>query len=161
MGVQRRMRVVGGDADDNAADISVQVAFATTDMKHVDQHFGSAQSFALYAVDPDRTGLLEASQFGVLDQDGNEDKLGVKIDALKGCVAVFCQAVGASAVRQLLAHGIQPVKVAPGSEIKGLLHSLQDQLRQGPSAWLAKAIERQMRPDAGRFDVMESEGWEE
>lgn len=161
MGVERRMRIVDGDGQDGGAEVSVQVAFATSDMKHVDQHFGSAQSFALYAVNPERTSLLEASQFGKLAQDGNEDKLAVKIESLKDCAAVFCQAVGASAVRQLLTHGIQPVKVTPGAEIAGLLYSLQEQLREGPSAWLAKAIERQTQPDAGRFDAMESEGWDE
>lgn len=161
MGVERRMRIIDGDGKGDLEAVSVRVAFATSDMKHVDQHFGSAQSFALYAVNPDQTGLLEASQFGRLAQDGNEDKLAAKIDTLKGCAAVYCQAVGASAVSQLLAHGIQPVKVAPGASIRDLLESLQEQLREGPSAWLAKAIERQNPPDAGRFDSMESEGWEE
>ena len=161
MGMERRMRVVDGDGQDNMVAVSVQVAFATSDMKHVDQHFGSAQSFTLYAVNPDSTKLLEASQFGQLAQDGNEDKLAVKIDTLKGCAAVFCQAVGASAVRQLLAHGIQPVKVTPGAQISDLLDSLQEQLREGPSAWLAKAVQRQDEPDTGRFDTMESEGWDE
>ncbi|MEI6746113.1 MAG: NifB/NifX family molybdenum-iron cluster-binding protein, partial [Methylococcaceae bacterium] len=44
-------------------------------MLHVDQHFGSAQSFAIYAVNPEQAELLEAAQFGNLAQDGNEDKL--------------------------------------------------------------------------------------
>jgi nitrogen fixation protein NifX len=161
MGIERRMRIVEGGEQDEHIDVSVQVAFATSDMKHVDQHFGSAQSFAIYAVNPDRIGLVEASQFGKLAQDGNEDKLAVKIDNLKECAAVFCQAVGASAIRQLLAHGIQPVKVSPGAEIKDLLDSLQEQLREGPSAWLAKAIQRQGDEDMGRFDAMASEGWDE
>lgn len=161
MGLQRRMRVVDGGAAENDAAVSIRVAFATSDMKHVDQHFGSAQGFVFYAVNPERSGLLEASQFGLLAQDGDEDKLEAKIDSLKGCAAVFCQAVGASAVRQLLGQGVQPVKVTPGVEIADLLASLQEQLRDGPSAWLAKAIQRQDQPDMGRFDTMESEGWDE
>lgn len=161
MGLERRMRVVDGNPTEKMTDISVQVAFATSDMTHVDQHFGSAHSFAIYAVNPDTTSLLEASQFGKLAQDGDEDKLAAKLDTLKGCTAVFCQAVGASAVRQLLAEGIQPVKVTPGVEITDLLASLQEQLKEGPSAWLAKAIERQGAGDMSRFDVMESEGWDE
>ncbi|MEJ2645701.1 MAG: NifB/NifX family molybdenum-iron cluster-binding protein [Gammaproteobacteria bacterium] len=153
------MRVVQDSEADT--DCSVKVAFATSDMRHVDQHFGAAQSFALYAVDPTQTTLLEATQFGKLAQDGNEDKLAVKIAMLQGCAAVFCQAVGASAVRQLLAGGVQPVKVSEGADIKDLLESLQQQMREGPSAWLAQAIQRQSAPDMTRFDAMESEGWEE
>ena len=140
---------------------ALKVAFATSDMRHVDQHFGAAQSFAIYAVDLEHVCLVEASEFGRLDMDGNEDKLAAKIAALDGCVAVYSQAVGASAIGQLKAKGVQPVKVSPGAEISDLLESLQDELRQGPSSWLAKAIAATMPVDPGRFDQMEAEGWEE
>jgi len=76
-------------------DTAIKVAFATTDMETVNQHFGSAKSFALYAVDRENSELLEAAQFGELSQDGNEDKLSVKIDLLGGCAAVYCQAIAA------------------------------------------------------------------
>jgi nitrogen fixation protein NifX len=139
----------------------LKVAFATTDMKHVDQHFGAAQSFAIYAVDQDRVCFLEASEFGKLDMDGNEDKLAEKINVLDGCIAVYSQAVGASAINQLKTRGIQPVKVSPGAVITDLLSSLQEELVQGPSSWLARALQQTMPVDPSRFDEMESEGWEE
>ena len=78
-------------------DTALKVAFATTDMETVNQHFGSAKSFALYAVDMENSELLEVAQFGELSQDGNEDKLSVKIELLSGCAAVYCQAIGGSA----------------------------------------------------------------
>ena len=109
----------------------------------------------------EHSGLVEACEFGRLDMDGNEDKLGAKIQALDGCVAVYSQAVGASAIQQLKASGIQPVKVSPGAEIAELIGSLQDQLREGPSSWLARAIADSMPADKSRFDAMEAEGWEE
>ncbi|OOZ36842.1 nitrogen fixation protein NifX [Solemya velesiana gill symbiont] len=140
---------------------ALRVAFATSDLKHVDQHFGAAQSFAIYAVDQEKVCFVEANEFGQLAMDGNEDKLAVKIAALDGCIAVYSQAVGASAIQQLKAQGIQPVKVSPGSEIQGLLENLQEELRQGPSSWLAKAIASTMPADPSRFDQMENEGWEE
>ena len=61
-------------------DTALKVAFATTDMETVNQHFGSAKSFAIYAVDPDNYSLMEAAEFGKLKQDGNEDKLVEKIN---------------------------------------------------------------------------------
>ncbi len=142
-------------------DTAIKVAFATTDMVHVNQHFGSAKSFALYAVDPERAELLEAAQFGELAQDGNEDKLSVKIQLLDGCAAVYCQAIGASAIKQIIAHGIQPIKVHEGSTIKSLINDLQHEMKAGPSSWLAKAINQNKDPDPQRFDAMENEGWEE
>jgi nitrogen fixation protein NifX len=130
-------------------------------MQQVDQHFGAAESFAIYAVDMERVELLEVVQFGQLAMDGNEDKLVAKISALDGCIAVYTQAVGASGVNQLKAKGIQPVKVSPGADVKDLLASLQDQLREGPSAWLARAIDAQKPVDPDRFQAMEAEGWDE
>lgn len=140
---------------------AIKVAFATTDMVHVNQHFGSAKSFALYAVDPEQSELLEAAQFGDLSQDGNEDKLLVKIQLLDGCAAVYCQAIGASAIKQIVAQGIQPIKVHEGSVIKDLLADLQAEMNSGPSAWLAKAINQSKGPEPERFDAMEQEGWDE
>lgn len=140
---------------------AIKVAFATSDMQHVNQHFGSARSFAVYAVDPERFEMLEAAQFGELAQDGNEDKLSVKIQLLDGCAAVYCQAIGASAVKQIVAQGIQPIKVHEGCSIQHLISDLQNEMRSGPSSWLAKAIKQTMGPAANRFDQMETDGWQE
>lgn len=161
MTLQRRLQLVDCNTEESWMDTALKVAFATSDMKHVDQHFGAAQSFAIYALDQEKACLLEASEFGQLSMDGNEDKLEAKIEVLDGCIAVYSQAVGASAVNQLKAKGIQPVKVSAGVEIDDLLSSLQDELVQGPSSWLAKAIANTMPADPSRFDDMEAEGWEE
>jgi nitrogen fixation protein NifX len=140
---------------------ALKVAFASTDMTHVNQHFGSAESFVIYAVDPEHSRMLEVAQFGELAQDGNEDKLITKLSALEGCIAVYSQAVGASAVRQLKTLGIQPVKVSAGTEISELLESIREELRSGPATWLARAIDAQKPSDPNRFDDMEAEGWDE
>ncbi|MGD8914409.1 MAG: NifB/NifX family molybdenum-iron cluster-binding protein [Candidatus Thiodiazotropha sp.] len=161
MSMTRRLQLVGCNTEDRWMSTALKVAFATSDMKHVDQHFGAAQSFAIYAFDQEKSCLVEAVEFGKLEMDGNEDKLVVKIDALAGCIAVYSQAVGASAINQLKAKGIQPVKISPGAAISGLLASLQDELKQGPGSWLARAIQNAMPADPSRFDQMEADGWEE
>lgn len=161
MSLTRRMQVLHDSVEEIPMETAIKVAFATTDMLHVNQHFGSARSFAIYAVSLDQTQLLEAAQFGDLAQDGNEDKLSVKLQLLDGCAAVYCQAVGASAIRQIVSQGIQPIKVHEGSQIKDLLTDLQQEMRSGPSSWLAKAISSQRKPDPQRFDAMEQEGWQE
>ncbi len=161
MALQRHLKIVDSGTEANWMDAALKVAFASTDMKQVNQHFGSAESFVVYALDMERTQLLEVVQFGQLAQDGNEDKLVAKLDALTGCIAVYSQAVGASAVAQLKSRGIQPVKVSAGAHIEDLLESLQEELRSGPGAWLARAIEAQKPADPDRFNKMEAEGWEE
>jgi len=161
MTIKRHLKIVDDDRETTLVDTGLRVAFATTDMKHVNQHFGSAQSFAIYAITIDGHHLVEAAQFGKLEQDGNEDKLAAKIAMLEGCAAVYCQAVGSSAVRQLLASGIQPVKVSEGAEIAGLIEALKAELASGPTAWLARAIDQNKGADKSRFDEMAQEGWDE
>ena len=65
-------------------------------------------------------------------------------------------------IERILRWPVQVITYKMGEKlIKELLHSLQEQMRLGPSAWLAKAIERQKGPTMQRFDDMESEGWDE
>lgn len=158
MAMQRQLKVLAND-DNNAAPV-LQVAFATSDLKHVDQHFGSAERFAVYRVESDRITLSKVAEFGTLEKDGNENKLLEKFMLLEGCAAVYSQAVGPSAVRQLLGLGIQPFKVPEGSVISALLSALQTELSDGPKGWIGRALSRQRR-DQKRFDAMESEGWED
>lgn len=158
MQLQRQLRVVDSI---NNKQTSLKVAFATNDMKQVNQHFGSAKSFAIYAIGCEQATLLEVVQFGRLDQDGNEDKLAVKMEALKECSVVYSQAVGSSAVQQLLRLNIQPVRVELGSQIYDLIKALQEDLVNGPSAWVAKALAKHSRDSAKRFDFMELDEWQE
>ena len=138
---------------------AIKVAFASTDMKHVDQHFGAAESFAIYALTPDNVQLVEATQFGKLAMDGNEDKLAQKIAALAGCAAVYCLAVGGSAIRQLLAAGIQPIRLDAETGIDELLERLRCAVRDGGVAWIDRVVHR--ADDVDRFDRMAEEGWQE
>lgn len=156
-GLTRKLEVLHEELDGTL----LKVAFATTDRKTVNQHFGSAKSFSIYAVNQDRKHLLNISEFGELKQDGNEDKLAIKMDLLEGCTAVYCRACGASAVKQLIARGVQPVKVSEGALIDELIEELQAELREGPSSWLAKAVIQVKGPNSSRFEDYEMEGWEE
>lgn len=161
MTTARHLRVLDANTDDGFLATAIKIAFTTTNMREVDQHFGSAESVAIYAVDMDQARLVEATEFGRLRQDGNEDKLAGKIAVLEGCVAVYTNAAGASAVNQLKAAGVQAVKVSSGAVIAELIEALQDELRAGPSAWLARAIAQQQPGDGDRFAAMEAEGWDE
>jgi len=161
MTLTRRLQLVENPRRDPDPAVAVRVAFTTSDLRHVDQHFGSAQALALYAVTPEQSQMVSAAQFGRLNQDGNEDKLADKLKALEGCVAVYTQAVGASAIGQLKAIGVQAIKVPPGSPITELLKGLQQEMRLGPESWIAQAIRRHQPADPRRFEAMAEEGWAE
>lgn len=163
MQLQRRLRIIACDIEwESIMENSLRVAFASSDMKQVNQHFGSAQSFVIYQLDQKQVQLVEVAQFAQYEQDGNEDKLPAKFSVLDGCAAVYCQAIGASAMRQLLAKGIQPVKVSEGSEIEQIIADLQAELQTGAPRWLTQTIKRSpSHNDPNRFAQMEAEGWNE
>ena len=151
--ITRKLEVLG---DDDGT--LMRVAFASADRIYVDQHFGSALAFLIYGVNSEQAQLLSVCEFEGLKQAGTEDKLSAKLELLEGCIAVYCRACGSSAIRQLLERGIQPVKVSEGAVVRQLLEELQQELREGPSAWLAKAVSRNQLNTA-RFNEMEMDAW--
>jgi nitrogen fixation protein NifX len=159
--VTRQLRVIRSTDGNQIMDKALKIAFASSDSKTVDQHLGSARSFAIFEVLPERADQVEVNEFGDLAQDGNEDKLEVKMSILEGCTAVYCQAAGPSAIKRLMTIGVQPVKVSEGSVIKDLLLDIQQEMKSGPTGWLAKAMEKHIKADPSRFDEMEAEGWDE
>lgn len=148
-------------SDEKPKNQMLKVGFCTSDGAVVDQHFGAASAIAVFGINPEQSCLLVMTEFGPLSQDANEDKLVDKLALLKGCIAVYCRACGASAVRQLLGIQVQPVKVTEDARIQDLILALQEELRAGPSAWLAKAIQRHKGVMTERFDEMEAEGWQD
>ena len=137
----------------------LKVAFATSDRVTVDQHFGASVGFAIHVIDGERARLVEVAEFPEESMDGNEGKLADKIAALGGCAAVYCLAVGGSAVRQLLAAGVQPIRVDDEVGIETLLDGLRRAVREGGVVWVDRALKRDA--DTSRFDRMAEEGWQE
>ena len=125
------------------ADMTVKIAFATSDRKAVNQHFGAAEAFAIYEVSENDAKLIEVAEFMETAMDGHEGKLAAKVELLGDCAAVYCNAAGASAIQQLLAGGIQPMRVDEGSAIEELLCGLQKNLVEEPPVWLAKHLKKQ------------------
>jgi len=154
-----------------------KVAFATSDRVSVNQHFGASAGFAIYAVDGERSRLVEVAEYPAESMDGNENevseqayacgagvsrsqnKLAERISALADCAAVYCLAVGGSAVRQLLASGVQPVRLEDACAIDALLLELRRAINVGGVAWVDQRVKREA-PDS-RFDRMVEEGWQE
>ncbi len=139
------------------ANMTVKIAFATSDRKAVNQHFGAAESFAIYELGEAETRLIEVAEFIETAMDGHEGKLAAKVELLGDCAAVYCNAVGASAIQQLLTASIQPMRVEEGSLIDELLSGLQKNLVNDPPVWLAKHIKKQS--GSGKF--AEDEEWQE
>jgi nitrogen fixation protein NifX len=157
------LRLVVLDANDEigATGPSLLAAFATSDLRNIDEHFGSATRFAVYRVFADRDESVSVTSFEAAKQDGNENKLAAKIAALEGCAAVFCQACGGSAIRQLMAQSIQPIKVDAGTTVAATLAFLRGEVARPTAPWIVKALAGASKHDEGRFAAMASESWQE
>jgi nitrogen fixation protein NifX len=160
-----------------------KVAFATADRLRVNQHFGAAQGFAIYAIDGERAQLVELCEFAGEAGTGRENATGAELQeaaaapacgggvghnpasladrvaSLSGCAAVYCLAVGGSAVRQLLGSNIQPVRLEEEIAIDSVLTELCKAVREGGVPWIDKLIKRD--GDSQRFERMAEEGWQE
>src|ERR1035441_2757959 len=92
---------------------SMKVAFATEDGQHVNAHFGWAKKIAIYDINPDDCRFVNCFEFiGNLEEDGNEDKLAPKLEAIKDCAILYVAAIGGSAAARVVAKNIHPIKVA-------------------------------------------------
>lgn len=119
----------------------MKVAFATQDLKRVDAHFGWAKNISVYELDENGHSLIETIAFdGDLQEDGNEDKLGPKIEAVKDCAILYVAAIGGSGAARVVANNIHPMKVNQPEAISDLLDKLQEVLRGVPPPWLRKAL---------------------
>ena len=119
----------------------MKVAFTTQDLKRVDAHFGWAKNIAIYEVLPEGHHFVELVEFaGDLQEDGNEDKLAPKLDAISDCAILYVAAIGGSGAARVVAKGIHPIKVNQPEEIAGLLNKLQDVLKGTPPPWLRKVL---------------------
>jgi nitrogen fixation protein NifX len=135
-----------------------KVAFATADGQLVNEHFGSARKFVVHALSATSDSVLSTKEFAEEAQDGNEDKLKVKLAWLEGCDVVVCAQVGQSAAKQLLRHGIQPIAVDGDPAIAAVVDKLQSELSNG-AAW-TRRLKKAAQP-ADNFAELVAGDWNE
>ena len=120
----------------------MKIAFTTSDSAHINAHFGWAKQIDVYEVDTEGYTFLETLEFqGDLKEDGNEDKLEPKLQALHDCIIVYVAAIGGSAAARLIHRNITPIKAeSETDEIQDVLTRLVKTLNGSPPPWLRKAL---------------------
>jgi nitrogen fixation protein NifX len=122
----------------------MKIAFTTNDQIHINAHFGWANKIDVYEVSTDGYQFLKTLQFeGELKEDGNEDKLVPKLEALADCTIVYVAAIGGSAAARLIKKRITPIKArSEDDEINDVLKNLVQTLKGSPPPWLRKALQQ-------------------
>ena len=119
----------------------MKIAFATQDKERVDAHFGWAKSLVVYEISPEGCHFVESFDFGdKLEEDGDEDKLAPKLDAIKDVAILYVAAIGGSGAARVVAMKIHPIKVPQPESIAEILDKLQAVLKGTPPPWLRKAL---------------------
>ena len=126
----------------------MKVAFTTSDRVHINAHFGWAKEIDVYDVTPEGFSFDKTLEFsGDLKEDGNEDKINPKLEALKGCTIIYVAAIGGSAAARLIRSDVTPVKARSESEtIEELLTELVKTLKGNPPPWLRKVLQQESKP---------------
>ncbi len=138
----------------------LKVAFATRSRLLIDEHFGHARTFLIYGIDYGGYQLLDALEFSEQQASGHHS-LPDKINVLKGCHAVYSNACGASALRQLLALQVFPIRVDEGLSISDALVAIERELNQHPAPWMMRALHTEPAgaDKASYLDTLLDEPW--
>ncbi|MBO3464414.1 nitrogen fixation protein NifX [Aetokthonos hydrillicola Thurmond2011] len=122
----------------------MKIAFTTSDRVHINTHFGSTKEIDVYEISDSGYEFIETLKFeGELKQDGNEDKITPKLEALADCTIVYVVAIGGSAAARLIKKGVTPIKArSEEEEITGILNKLVQTLKGNPPPWLRKALQQ-------------------
>jgi nitrogen fixation protein NifX len=122
--------------------MKVKIAFTTTDRVHINAHFGWAKEIDVYEISDEGYHFVETLKFeGDLKEDGNEDKITPKLQALNDCTIVYVLAIGGSAAARLIKKNVTPVKAkSETEEIAEVLNKLVQTLKGNPPPWLRKAL---------------------
>ena len=133
----------------------MKIAFATQDKESVNAHFGWAKHIVVYELSADGHQFVQSFDFGdKLQEDGDEDKLAPKLDAIHDCAILYVAAIGGSGAARVVALKIHPIKVPQPESIAEILDKLQVVLKGTPPPWLRKALQKDGAPS---FDFEDDE----
>jgi len=119
----------------------IKIAFCTTDMETVNQHFGRADKVAIYEVDDKAYNLSEVREFVPINPDKDHQvDTETKAQALNDCAILYVAEIGGPASAHVIKNKIHPVKVTEPVAIKDVLENLKTTLAGNPAPWLKKAM---------------------
>ncbi|WP_415226459.1 NifB/NifX family molybdenum-iron cluster-binding protein [Psychromonas sp.] len=117
---------------------TLQIAFASTDGKTVDGHFGSCEKFYIYSLDAQQIQHID-----VRNAEGGRgsEKNIFRAQIIKDCQLMFCASIGGPAAAKVINAGIHPLKSKDNPTITDQLLELQQRVAAGAlPPWLAKLM---------------------
>jgi len=130
----------------------MKVAFATTDGKQIDEHFGRAGMFAIYEITEFGYKFVAMRQFSdgmdkaVVDTKDmgpiHDSAVQKKVDKLADCKLIYLTEIGGPSAARLVKKGIMPMKMKEIVSIESALNQLMGTIKKSPPPWLRKALQQ-------------------
>jgi nitrogen fixation protein NifX len=130
----------------------MKVAFATTDGKNIDEHFGRAGMFAIYEITEGGHKFVAVRQFAdgmdmaVVDTKDkgplHDSAVQNKVDKLADCKLIYLTEIGGPSAARLVKKGIMPMKMKEIVTIESALGQLLETIKKSPPPWLRKALSK-------------------
>ena len=128
----------------------MKVAFATTDGRRVNEHFGRAGMFVIYELNSSGYSQIETRKFSEGRDTAVEETKGMgnihdkrvdnKVDRLSDCRIIYLIEIGGPSAARLARKGIMPVKVKEPVGIEESMLKLSETIRNSPPPWLRKIV---------------------
>jgi predicted Fe-Mo cluster-binding NifX family protein len=105
--------------------MSLKVAVASKSGRAIDEHFGHARLFRIYALDAAGAAVVEERDVEHYCLGGHGDRSAREkiLDTIGDCDAVFVAKVGDGPAEKLAARGVEPVSDYPWEEIEPALRA--------------------------------------
>ncbi|HEY5956923.1 MAG TPA: nitrogen fixation protein NifX [Polyangiaceae bacterium] len=115
----------------------MRVAFASSDGRAIDQHFGTARRFDIWELSAQGARCVERI---VTDGECNQKdaRIAARAMALDGCAIVYATELGGPAAAKLVGRNIQPLKAPHATLVAAVVAALQRVLSRDPPPWLRK-----------------------
>ena len=122
----------------------MKIAFASTDAKSVNEHFGRCETFYLYECTKTGYSFITVSE-APEEKATESDKLHYKIKCLQGADLVCMTQIGPKASTLVKSAGIFPMKASfEGQGIKEILQKLQALMQSAmPPLWLRQIMTKE------------------
>jgi nitrogen fixation protein NifX len=130
----------------------MKVAFATTDGKNIDEHFGRAGMFAIYDITETGHRFVEMRKFAdgmdkaVVDTRDtgplHDSAVQNKVDRLADCKLIYLTEIGGPSAARLVKKGIMPMKMKEIISIESALGQLLETIKKSPPPWIRKALSK-------------------
>lgn len=121
----------------------LRVAFATSDTRTINDHFGWARQFMIYDIsgsDCFKVGRVEFEDLDNTESCNPENKHFEKIKALESCHIVYSQSIGGPAAARLTQQKIHPMIARDITNIDDILDDFKKLLSGAMPPWVRKIV---------------------